>query len=157
MAEPLIENIARAIVTQLETISTANGYTFNPVSVVRPVSLVGFDPKHLQIVVLQGERAEPDEEVPMGRSDYLQPFEIHLVIRPSEKDTTPADTHINRFVADVEKCLLSDDTDWTATGRINYVLSGPFLASDNAAFDGASMILTVHYRHDYGDPYTNGG
>lgn len=157
MAEPLIENIAQAIVDQLETISTANGYYFTPSSVVRPVSLAGFDPKHLQIVVMQESRVKPEQEEPMGRSDWVQPFIIALVLRPSEKDTTPADKHINRFVADVEKCLMSDDSEWDSTGRINYTLDGPDLMPDNVPYDGAIMTLNVHYRHDYGDPYTNGG
>lgn len=156
MPEPIIENIAAAIQTQLGKIKTQNGYATTVAGVVRPKRRADRTSLDNNIVLEQGERRLPDSEA-NNRRTWVQPFLIHLVVRPGDSSTDPIDKLINRFVADVEKAFPEVNTpDWYVDGLIHHTLTGPAPLPDAEDFDGAegaTMILEVTYRHSLTDPY----
>lgn len=157
MAEPVIENIAQSIETQLGTIKAANGYATTVSGVVRPKRRADRIMVENNIVLDQGERTRPDSGAD-NRATWIVPFLIHLVVRPGDDATDPIDKLINRFVADIEKAFPEiNGPDWYVDGMIQHTLSGPAPLPDSEDFEGAegaTMILEVMYRHSLTDPYT---
>jgi hypothetical protein len=153
MPTPIIETFAAALKTRLETITTGSDYNYSP-TVVRRVKRSD-DPAHLQIRILQPDR-EPVEGAE-DRSEWIQPFQIRLVVMPPDGDAVPLDTYRNLFAADVEKCLDIDaQPAWWSTiaGIVQCTLDGPFSFDEEADYDGCEFILNCHYRHVRGDPFT---
>ena len=56
MADPLVEEIAAAVLTALESVTTANGYNYSLANVLRPTRQGGFTPLDLTAVLYQLER-----------------------------------------------------------------------------------------------------
>jgi len=151
MTEPIIERIAAAMLARLATISEANGYSADlaePPS--RPKRNPPITPKHRQIIVLQGTRTPVAGA--QGWDTWLQPLQIHCLLRPADTDPTAADTHVNRLVSEVEKCLHADQS-W-ATLAEHWEITGPDPLPEDLGLDGATLTVNVQYRHLHGDPYT---
>lgn len=155
MAEPVIELCAVAIKTQLATITVANGYLTEVAEVIRPTRMGGYTPKDKQIVMFQGDRHPPEDGEVEGKSEWVQEFVLSLGLMPTESDTTAADTFVNRFAADVEKALKTNESAWAFSGRVNWWIPEVTLVQ-LPEIDAATLQLNVHYRTAYGDGFTAG-
>jgi len=152
MATPIIETIAAAIQTQLETITVGNGYSVTVADVVRPTRKSGEDnaPGNNIIYLTQGECRDADsDQTPHMFKAWLQTFNIDCYIRPSESVTTAYDTLKNAFRSDVEKCIMSNRS---------FSLSDctSFIRAPKQLDDGISVQIEVYYRTLETDPYSTG-
>lgn len=148
MNEPIIERIAAALAARLKTISRDAGYWDDLAEVSRP-RRTEIIPKHRQIIIKQGLRTP--EDGPCNHDQWTQPFSLYLIVRPPDNDPTAADTHVNRLLADVDKCLHAQP-DW-ATLAIQWSASGPSPLPEALDCDGVTLTLNVSYRTLHGDPY----
>src|SRR3990172_3996785 len=121
MATAVVEQIAQALVTQLETIRRSNGYEVDVAEVVRPRRLGGFTPRDHQIVVMQEDPELLGEmEVENTMLQWVQPFNLSCLIRTSETEIMPSDQTVNEFRSDVEKAVLSESAPaWWAGLAVN--------------------------------------
>ena len=150
MSTPIVETLARAIVTQLETLTKANGYNFDVEEVVRPLRK-GVRLRDKLVTVEQGAKRPADEEA-VGTDEWIQPFTITLWLLPSDFSETPVDTLVNTFGADVEKAIKADPQ-WSATVIDSWVVEGTPVVTEDNALNGAMIDFQVNFRHAYGDPY----
>ena len=156
MADPIIEQIAQAIRTQLLTISVDNGYETDVTDVVRPTRIGRFvDPKHLQIAMIQ-EDPEPYDDLsypgnPPGRA-WQQRYLLDCIVLSSDRETTPIAETINKFSADVIKALFADPQ-W-ATLALDTIVEAPRMLAEPGGPDGITIPLVIRYRVLENDPYT---
>jgi len=156
MAYPIIEQVARAIKTQLETITEDNGYENDVHSVIRPRrTSENVSTQNLDIVMLQGDmEPDPDQHVagnPPGLG-WNVPFSLDLIIRQAESSILPTDEVINVFVADVQKAIMQD----TSFGSLaqDTRLGTVEFAGDVSGFEGATVWIEVLIRVKEDDPFT---
>jgi len=158
MAKPIVEQIAAAVKTKLATISKANGYETDVVEVVRPTRLGGGTTKWLQprdklIVLIQDDPQEAEVTQNQARKTWIQPFGAMCFVRPSDASTTPVDTIINAFRADVEKAVMTD-RNWSGLAIDTEVWAPEgFIDEKNIAFEGVTVAFAIKYRTLYEDPY----
>lgn len=159
MSEPIVENIAAALFTRLESVTEANGYQ-QTLSAVRPKSTLGdIAPTHLRAVLLQDDPSPASESdvpgAPFAQA-WWQPFVICIYVRPSDGDSIPIDTRINRVWADVVKAITAP-TAWHTfgAGAINARIDPPErFDHDDGAHEGVMIVVSVLYRTSETDPYT---
>ena len=156
MAYPIVEQVAQAIKTQLETITVANGYENAVNDVVRPRRTAeNLRPKNLDIVMLQDDMVRDEENDIAGNPagiGWLVPFSFDCVIRQPESSTLPMDQVINSFVADVQKALMEIPTwgDLATDTRLGMVE----FASPESGFEGATVWIDVLIRVKETDPFS---
>lgn len=157
MAYPIVEQVAQAIKTQLETISVTHGYETDVNRVVRPRRTAeGNRPEPLDIWLLQDDfERDTDNDIagnPAGIG-WIIPFALDLIVRLSDKSLLPMDQVINSFIADVQKALMVDPhwgnlaTD-TRLGMVEF-------ASPESGFEGATVWVEVLIRVEETDPFSN--
>lgn len=156
MAYPIVEQVAQAIVTQLETITTANGYENNVNNVTRPRRTgENTRPQNLDIVLIEEDwdRNEDDDIVgaPSGIG-WRVPFALDCVVRQAESSSLPMDQVINAFVADVQKALMADVT-WGGLAT-DTELGAVEFASPEMGFEGATVWVEVLIRVEITDPFS---
>jgi len=161
VAYPVVEQIAQAIVARIGGVTKAAGYSLDIGSVRRPTQrwqLEHFD--HLDAIIVQDDRSRLAESDLQGNPPaiaWVQPFDIMLIVRQGDTDSTPIDQLINQFEADVAKCITTPNATWHSWGglAINSELSDPAsFTNDDGSIEGVAMRLNVHYRHSEFDPYT---
>ena len=157
MSTPVVELIAQAIATRLETVTTANGYEVDVNTVHRPVRLGLPTALEAYDIVLQQDDPTLDEALAGGDSgmlQWLQPFSVQFFVRPSETSTDPVDGVVNVFRSDIEQALLSSDS-WWASGMIETAIAGvQGIITDDGQYEGGELTFAVLYRVDRTDPYT---
>lgn len=157
MAEPVLEQIAQKVFDRVLQVRKANGYNVD-VTVQRPSRGSGIEFDNYRVAILQHDPEESSDYSLPGNPPAIawkQPFAIYLIIRPSDKDTTPYDKILNTFQADVEKAL-KDADDWYRWDGLavnsSMAPSVPFV-QESGAHEGRIMTLNVYYRVDETDPY----
>ena len=156
MAHTVIELIAQAIKTRLETITTDNGYQNDVHTVYRPRrTSEGNKFQNLDIIMMQGDM-DPDPEnhvvgYPPGIG-WLVTFSLDLIIRQPEASTVPMDQIINDFVGDVQKAVMQDPSfgslaQDTRLGSVEF-------AGEASGFEGATVWIEVLIRVKENDPFT---
>jgi len=160
LQDPVLEQIAAAIKTRLETVTTANGYNYSLASVIRPPRYGPTTYANLTAVLMQ-----EDPEV-MGDDPYLEGnpvrvqfacmFIVYLFHLPSDTSTDAVDTVLNRLAADVTKAVMTDQTfGGLALPTTRVMPQQEFIPSQGAGC-GVSVPIEVHYRVSELDPYVNG-
>lgn len=151
MSEPIVEQIAAKIATQLATVTTGNGYQQSVASVIRPTRYtVPPTPTDRMVVLTQLDPSVIDG--PHMFSTWRQPFAIDLFLRPSDTSTTILDLLANRFRSDVEKAIMAKRT-WDGLA-IDTRIDAPqswIRLDDN--FEGVTVNISVDYRTKELDPY----
>ncbi len=92
----------------------------------------------------------------------MQRFSIWLLSRQSDKDTTAAETYVNRMWADAKQAITrKDETDeatWHTFGDLareaEISESEIGLWEDDAATAAIEVSVSVKYRTDENDPYS---
>ena len=154
MAYPIVEQIAQAAKTRLETITKANGYQQN-VTVVRPTRTGGFVPDHLLIVLVQDNPTLlGDLEGANSMKEWRQPFLAQCLVRTSDENTEPVDTTINALRADVEMALIVAPDWWSGLAMDCRILAPSGIVTQDGDYEGAQVPFEVDYRTDRDDPYT---
>lgn len=151
-ALPIIERIAQAIEAALQTVPSVLGSAV--AGVVRPTRLGGYTPRHLLILLEQGDSEPNLEESAAGNPPALawnQPFTLTLMVRPSDRDTTPIDTILNHFRCEVEKVLMAD-VQWDGLARSASLGQTSKVLTQDAAYEGLELTYTVVYRTAENDP-----
>ena len=150
MTEPLIERIALNLATTLATVTTANGYHQDVADVIRPTRLADDGLVDRRVLLGQGEPSEAEDSSEAFKT-WLQPFPAVLYVRPSEKDSTPVDTLVNRFRTDVEKAVMVDQTRG-GLALDTLVRAYENVLSEDGALGGVVVHVEVLYRHRVEDP-----
>lgn len=153
MAEPVIEQIADALQTLLEGITTANGYTRNVSAVHRQSRFYAATVAVDNEIVMWQTRRERDDPVEGNppRLNWDQRFELFAVCRPSDQSQTPQDMILNRFVADIEKRLATDQT-FGGKAQQSWVESVASIEDEEGKCIGGVVTLLVQYRVPENDP-----
>jgi hypothetical protein len=157
--EPLVEQIAAALVAVLAAITVAAGYRTTVSGVVRPRRLEDHAAADSGIALMQDD-PEEDGELESGAGGlkmWLQPFRIHCFLQISDADTTALDTRLNRFRSDVEKAIRANPT---LGGLATDAIVRPpesWIFKPNRSFEGVTVNVEIHYRTLENDPYTQGG
>ena len=161
MPTAITEQIAVILKNRLAAISTASGYeTTASGGVIRPTRMGGFQPKDYQIIINQGDKTPNESHHHPGNppaTAYDMTFQIACVLRPSELDSTFADTLKNQFEADVIKSLAQGVAWWNFGGlaidsRVEAVMD---YESDDGSQLGFAVDFVVTYRVSENDPYVS--
>lgn len=147
------EQIAGVLVTRLEQIAIANGYTFDVVSVDRPNSKANeWRPRHLSIVVVQ-DTTEMNEEVSCPGNPpacgYDTSYSIHGFVLPSDRSTETYLPQVNAMELAIKEAVTQNDVNWVHFGSLALIaefgVSEPFLAAEGDN-QGVTVPLKVTYR-----------
>ncbi len=158
MPDPVIEQIADALVTRLQAVTTGNSYAFTVSSVVRP-DRKGTPTAADYLVVVEQTNTERNDELTRASATGLQiawntDFQITCFLRPSDTDTTALDQLGNIAISELTRGIASTST-WRTFGNkaINATFTGQEHFSDeNGA--GVRLTLQVTYRTDESNPTT---
>jgi len=157
MAYPIIEQIAQAIKTQLESITVVGGYEIDVTEVLRPRRTgILAAPKNHEIVMLQLDPTRASEYDVTGNPagiGWRQSFALDLCLRPSDAADTPIDQLINTFVADVTRAMMAD-VHWGGLAIDTLVDAPQYMQSADGTYEGATVQFDVIYRVAENNPYT---
>ena len=153
MAYPIIEQIAQAIKTRLESVTVANSYETGVVEVVRPTRVGEYVPRDAIIVLTQDNPAKGDDNQNQLHSQWTQPFYADYHCKPSDRSTVPIETTINAARSDIEKAIM---TDGTFGGLALYsIIQAPVLDVFDD-FATVTVVIDVVYRTLETNPYSTG-
>jgi hypothetical protein len=142
MTEPILEQIALALVDVLEDITEHGGYSVTVSEVVRPTRLEDYTPQHLAIALTQPDPDEDEDQEGAGSLKmWIQPFQVHCFIQVSDKDETPIDTLANRFRADVEKAVRQDPTLGGLATDLRVRSPESWIFKSNRSFEGVTVNI----------------
>jgi len=159
MADTILDQIIDKLVLALKTITVANGYNTEVVSVYEPATIAGSQrPPSVtfSVELVQGDEVRNDDWAAAGNPplvgwDVVLP--ISMIYRPSDKETDPIRHVLNLFWADVTKVLQADPL-WDGLA-LDTNIGDPVSFIDAAdGYVGKTAITVITYRHYENDPYT---
>lgn len=154
---PVLERIVQNIVEALENVSTAAAAD-RSLTVERPKPSLGNRSRDaLAVVTMSNPKlvGDPEGGAAYLMAEWLQPFGIILTVVESEQSDVSIDERLNVLRSDVEKALLADPH--RGGLAIDTLLGDAFYPepeSLNANVGEVWVLITVHYRTRYDDPYT---
>ena len=147
MADTIADRIVTAIVTRLQTISVANGYTTEAGANVF-TDRQGLDSEAVTYpAILVFDLEEESEELVNRRQRNRMTLQIVGFAK---------DVDVRPLIGDI-KASVFDATDTTLSGLAHhlgyagYTIERP---EDGSRFDRADISLWCEYDENYGDPYT---
>ena len=151
MSLPIIEYVALDITAAINAISEDNGFN-QDLTALRPRRNDFSDvvPEDGLVVVWQADAARGGEEAAMSAA-WMQSFALMAIVLDSDAATDSIDIRINQVAADIEKKLNEDVT--RGGYAIDTQIDSHVKFSDEG-FSGVSVNITVHYRTEHNDPYT---
>lgn len=150
MSEPIVEQIAENLVETLRSIRLSNGY-HQDVTVERRL-LAGNHVRDNLIVVFQNDPPKQDE-APVQRIEWMQPFMCLCYCIESEKSSVAIDKRLNRIRSDVEKAVMANPS--RGGIAIDTIIRQPLYFTDtDASAEGIIVQVDVQYRVLETDPYT---
>jgi hypothetical protein len=163
MSDPVIEQIAKAVVARLETItagftnSAGLTYQVTPTRVYRPKRLDNTADTDGTIIVKQVGYDQDVENNAQGNPPAIAQivaFGVRIFVTPDQDDTTPIDALINVWRSDIESALMLDPQ-WAGLAY-NTLLAPPERYIDQNSDDGGiDIVIEVFYAVSENDPYTN--
>lgn len=158
MPDPVIEQIADALVTRLQAVTTGNSYAFTVASVIRP-DRAGTITHTDYLVAVEQTTTERNDELSRAASGGLQiawdtTFQITCFLRPTDSDTTALDQLGNIAISELTRGICNASAWWTFGSKaIDATFTGQEHFNDeNGA--GVRLLLRVTYRTDEADPRT---
>ena len=148
MTEPIIEQIAQAVLAQITPLVTAGTLS----AVERPLRIGLPDSPGNASAYLYQDDPDEAEEQEYGFKTWLVTFAVALYARPSDTSTTPVDTVLNRLRAAVEKQLLLD-LRFGGLAMDSRVRPPVGFSAGDGAYDGVFVNLEVLFRTLENDPY----
>jgi hypothetical protein len=154
----ILEQIAAAMKTRLETITEGAAYTFTPSSVVRPTRLGGYSPIDKLIILEQPSPEEGPNDLQGNyvRQSWTQDFEVSVFCINSDASTAAIDTTINERRADIETALMSDATFGGLALNTSRIQSFNRWITDDGSFEGGTVVFRCEYRVKETDPRVQG-
>lgn len=165
---PIIEQIAQAVKTRLETVTTANGYQ-QTLTIKRPTRQgTDWTPEHNLVLLSHGDASRnADYEYEANPMVYAwdQQFAIEIFQIPSEDDTAPIEQLANVVLADVITALTDPDETWhewrttaadqsTRLAVFSYIADVSMLVAADGSLQVTEITLVITYRTPFNDPYT---
>ena len=169
MSTPILEQIAAEVARRVARVSLVNGFNIDLSGVQRPTRASGiiFDDK--KVAILQGDpesNADYSHEGNPPATAWTQPFDLYLIVRPSDTDPTASDTLANLMAADVQRAITCNDsfaadTNWyyfTPPAGSPLAVNASFggtneFARADGSYAGVVLRLSVIYRVDETNPY----
>lgn len=160
MADPIIEQLALAVLDEVSTLTTAS-VDYNTVlcDVVRDTRK-GHNPRHLLAVIRQDYGDEAGIEHGQGIPIVTIPVTwiINVYVTPSDRDQTAIDRLLNFAWADVTKALSANWNDGTSPiDTLAYgwsVLAPQAFESGDGSYQGIACRYQSLVRVEENDPYT---
>jgi len=154
VSTPRIEHIAVNIAAVVNAITTENDFNQDLVA-VRPkrIDFSDVPPKNGKVLIAQVDQTPPADQA-IQTQEYVQEFLCAAIVKDSDAAETSIDTRLNQVAADIEKKLKEDRT--RGGYALNTVMAGSTKFSDGEAFTGVAVLVRVHYRTDWADPYAAG-
>lgn len=159
MADPIIEQVALAVVSEVSNVTTANGYAITLSSVIREARQ-GPAPQNLLAIVSQDYEGEVSQIHGQGAVVLEVPvvFTVSVIVTPNDDDPTVIDRLLNQAWADVTKAITANwhntATDIGSKAREWRVLSPVRFSPADGGFDGVMCRYTAIVRILESDPYT---
>jgi hypothetical protein len=153
----ILESIAAAILTQLDTITAGATYYHTP-TVTRPTRLGGYTPVDGQLVLVQTPASPEPDMLLQGnyvRLGWTQRFHVVFFVVPSDAATAAIDTTINERRADIEYALMADKS-WGGLAIDTRLVEFDKWQGDESEFAWGNVIIDVDYRVNESNPRTNG-
>lgn len=159
MPDSIREQIVKHVVTTLEGITVANGYT-NTIAEVQRWEQDGntkqstADDKAV-IVVECGPEEQDDDVLPFSMCTLS--LNIDLSVQ-HDKAAHPVSTdeYLNSFLADVKKALAQDTTRGGLADLTKVTGSVPFQTLEEQPYAGITITVEIQYRHLHLDPASQG-
>jgi len=157
MALPIIALILDDVEDAIAAISTDAGYQVNVSSVYRQSTVNGMErlPPGPYVVQMTSDDPVRMEELDIFGAEpcigWMQPVELGLIIRPSDTSTTPIDTALNQFWADVVRAVMADPQ-WSQRA-IDTTVGAPQDWTGPNGEVGRTAIMQISYRVKEADPY----
>jgi len=159
MSVSVLESISVVLFNRLKLLVDQTTYNTNVCEVIWPTRLgAEWTPKHLQIVLTQGEEEGLDDLSYPGNPPSVarrQTFNIRCHVMTNEQDAAAVETIINTFAADIVKVVCTE-ANWYQFGGLSINaewLPKEDVPSDGGA-DGVNVPIAIIYRTSEGDPYT---
>jgi hypothetical protein len=163
MSDPVIEQIAKAVVARLETIAAgvtnAAGLTYQvtPTRVYRPTRLDETADANGTLLVKQADYGQDIENNAQGNPPSIAQivaFGVRIFVTPDEDDTAPIDSLINTWRSDIESALMLDPQ-WGGLAYNTMLLPPERFFDGNGAESGIDVMIEIYYAVSENDPYTN--
>ena len=151
MSLPVIENILARLETNVNAITTGNGYN-QTLTAIRPKRLNIEDQLNKDLVVLIVQQPTPNViRQAISKKVLAQLVDLTAVVIDSDEAVTSIETRINKVRSDIEKKIRSDPT---ANGLAEDITieSIEYLTGTKAT--GVKVVLKVVYSTLYDNPYT---
>ena len=151
---PIVERIAQAISTKTQTLSVANGDSFDA-TVSRPPQKGIPTPTDGLVVIVQGDPEQSEEHEYAGNPNsiaWVQPFSVFVFVRRAESDTTAVEAYVNSRQADVIKALHAD-RQWSGLAIDSRVRAIRGIETSDGSHAGVEIEFAVTYRTSAVDPY----
>lgn len=159
MATPVIESIGANLATDIDAITTGNGFEYT-LNAVRSRRLMYADTPwaDLDVIIIQQDetsRYDPgaNDAAPTDCTTIDQNFQLTAIGIDSDSETDSVDTKLNKIAADIIKKLLADGT--RGGNAIDTTILNSEPAEIAETISGITINIEVRYRVKYGDPYTN--
>jgi len=167
MANSILEQISQNILTTLNGMTVAMGYT-QDITFTRPLrkgTIPTANTGILAIAAVKSEGQDGDTQQPIYSQlqHFMVDYELEIYIFQSDDDTTPIDTIKSNIFADCSILLMADAQRGSPADA-----SGPHLALDtfvtgydnffdeDGSFEGMTVNFSVHYRVFRNNPYQAG-
>jgi hypothetical protein len=159
MPDPIIEQLALAVVSELSNVTEANGYAITLSSVIREPRQ-GVDPQHLMTIISTDFEGDIEEIHGQGNVVLEIPvvFSATVYVTPSDDDPTVIDRLLHQAWADITKAMAAnwhdDSSEISTLAREWHVLSPVRFSAAEGAFDGVMCRYSAMVRILESDPYT---
>jgi hypothetical protein len=156
MADTIREKIIKAAMAQLAKIKTSAGYNYTMVEPLR--GKTSFDPAHTPVSVVFAGTEENVRQYGRENLTMLMRVESHMVFGDVNASVVQ-----EKLLGDLRKNLTDPADVWTKYGAssnyaedIGYAEGGPAEQPEPSnTVTAVYVALTVKYKTDIGDPYTN--
>ena len=151
MADSIREKILLSLVAQMKNMTTANGYDFNvSATSVERARRQFFDDELPAIGIFDGdETLTPDFND--TRADMQVRVELH-----ADASTTNRSTVLNKMKANLEKCIMSQDTTHSSLSGGSRITGMEMRLpdDDDSTLLTVAAIVTIQYATVTGNPYS---
>jgi hypothetical protein len=152
MTLPISEQVAQALVTRLESVTTTAGYEVGIEAVSRPTTLGrNASPLDGEVVLIE-QPADPVEQAAAYHHEWWQVYNAIVQYTGSDNDETSIEEHTRPYAAAIIKAVYSDVTFGGLALDAEAFDGGLY---DNAlGYTGRQITIRIHCRTLWGDPYS---
>jgi len=157
---PISEQIDANVLRTLQGIATTNGFQITLSPVMFPDPSGNTQPSDMMCVLYVGDDVEDsDDDTPLGMIQWKRSYavQVYIIKTVPELQATRFETWKNVIRAEVDRALVADvyrkDTNNNPLAE-NTETGAPITFEDANDAQGIFMNITVTYRTNYLDPYS---